>query len=92
MTELKKKVAKSIQILKSCIGCPLGGAKSQYREFGLYPKIKANYIRAFDRILKASPQLYPNWKTGFDVFQWWLGEMPGQMSFFDVELGGAFDG
>lgn len=75
-----------------CIGCPIGGAKSQYREFGLYPKIKANYIRAFDRMVKASPHLYPNWKTGLDVFQWWLGEMPGQMSFFDEELGGLFDG
>ena len=61
-----------------CIGCPMGGRKGQLREFERYPKYKANYIRAFEKMLKYRHKREldgidkQNWKTGEDVFKWWL--------------------
>ena len=57
-----------------CVGCPMGGAKKQERDFERFPTIKKNYIRAFDRMLeyKKSRGLKTQWKTGEDVFKWWL--------------------
>lgn len=74
-----------------CIGCPI--SSKRVKEFELYPKFKSNYIRAFDRMLKVNDVPY-RWKTGYEVFQWWIGETPGQMSFFDEPsyFGGVSDG
>lgn len=61
-----------------CIGCPMGGYKGQTYEFELYPKYKSNYIRAFERMLKyrhkheLDGEDKQNWKTGEDVFNWWI--------------------
>ena len=38
-----------------CIGCPLAGAEKMKRDFERYPKYRDNYIRAFDRMIKAHP-------------------------------------
>ena len=38
-----------------CIGCPLAGAEKMRRDFERYPKYRDNYIRAFDRMIKAHP-------------------------------------
>lgn len=69
-----------------CIGCPLGGSRSMEREFARYPRFKAMYIHAFDRMLKNS-KTFTNWKNGVDVFNWWIGDdtIEGQLSFFDEE-------
>ena len=74
-----------------CIGCPIAG-KHRYREFEKYPKYKENYIRAFDRMLKTRERNglsnHSNWDTGKDVFKWWMGENPLQLTFDDlIELG-----
>lgn len=74
-----------------CIGCPMAG-KHRYREFERYPKYKENYIRAFDRMLKARAgrglTIRLGWQTGKDVFKWWMGENPLQLTFDDlIELG-----
>lgn len=74
-----------------CIGCPMAG-KHRYREFERYPKYKENYIRAFDRMLKTRERNglsnHSNWNTGKDVFKWWMGENPLQLTFDDlIELG-----
>lgn len=68
-----------------CIGCPMGGSKSQLRQFAIYPKYKKLYIRAFDRMLKShSYKNYKyNWQTGQDVFDWWTNTDSNQLSFFD---------
>ena len=71
-----------------CIGCPMGGSKSQLRQFAIYPKYKKLYIRAFDRMLKShSYKTYKNfkcdWQTGKDVFDWWTDTDSNQLSFFD---------
>lgn len=65
-------------------------------DFLRYPKYKANYIRAFDKMLKARKEAgltnTVNWQTGLDVFKWWLGEDVDQLTLFDDdELYNAFD-
>ena len=81
-----------------CIGCPLGGRKSMLKEFADYPIYKKNYIRTFDRMLKkriakgkddiTGKEGYHIWKTGQDVFNWWIMEgdvnVYGQMTIEDM--------
>ena len=71
-----------------CIGCPLGGMKNMLLDFGLWPKYKDLYIRAFERMIENHPGeiriLDPNSDTkfklgGYDmnedgVFQRWVNE------------------
>lgn len=67
-----------------CIGCPMAGKKRKV-EFERYPKHKEAYIRAFDRMLIAlknkgkDPQ--KGWKSGEEVFYWWIQEDPNQIMF-----------
>lgn len=71
-----------------CIGCPMAG-KHRYAEFKRYPKIKAAYIRAFDRMLAERQMrgLPCDWQTGADVMHWWMedGVLPGQIVFDGME-------
>lgn len=72
-----------------CIGCPIA-AKHRYKEFNDYPKYKLNYIRAFDRMLERRKERglgsKVEWKSGKDVFKWWMGEDVNQISFFGEDL------
>lgn len=80
-----------------CIGCPLASPKMRAKEFVDYPAYKQMYINAFDKMLKAREAKgkknlgndYHYWKTGKDVFAWWMEEykrMPkGQMSLFEED-------
>lgn len=65
-----------------CIGCPMAG-KHRNTGFSRYPKIKAAYVRAFDRMLveRQKRGLPCDWQTGEDVMHWWMedGVLPGQM-------------
>lgn len=61
-----------------CVGCPLGGYAAQRRELARYPRFRALYVRAFDRMLearKAAGLSLDNvtWHTGEDVMRWWVG-------------------
>lgn len=73
-----------------CIGCPMAG-KARYFEFSMFPTYKKAYIHAFEKMLEAMKAnetgRIPIWKTGEDVFAWWMDEqtIPGQMSFDDYE-------
>lgn len=64
-----------------CVGCPMA-SKARTMEFARYPKIKAAYIRAFDRMLeeRRKRSLPSQWQSGVDVFHWWMedGVLPGQ--------------
>ena len=68
-----------------CVGCPMA-SRTRAMEFARYPRIKAAYIRAFDRMLKARAakgKMQGTWRmgtTGADVFHWWMedGVLPGQ--------------
>lgn len=64
-----------------CIGCPMA-SKTRIMEFARYPRIKAAYIRAFDRMLeeRRKRSLPSRWQSGVDVFHWWMEDdvLPGQ--------------
>jgi len=65
-----------------CIGCPMSNAKKELQE---YPKYKAAYIRAFDKMLLEKPK-ETIWKSGEDVMEWWINGGnktidPNQMGF-----------
>ena len=70
-----------------CIGCPLAVSKARYSDFQRYPKFKDNYIRAFDKMLKARKERglenKIKWQSGEDVFKWWMGEDINQLTFFE---------
>lgn len=61
-----------------CIGCPMASAEKQKREFEYYPKFRALYVRAFDRMVKKrkTDGLPTEWKDGEDVMRWWLNNNP----------------
>ena len=75
-----------------CIGCPMAGRATRFREFGRYPMYRGLYIRAFDRMLEERTRLGKmdgSWRagtTGRDVFHWWLedGVLPGQIEIDDL--------
>lgn len=68
-----------------CIGCPMAGKKKRYSEFQKYPKFKQAYISTFERMINvrknAGMGVNESWKTGEDVFRWWMGENPLQIKF-----------
>lgn len=67
-----------------CIGCPLSG-KQRYFHFQKYPKYKNLYIRAFDRMIQERLRrgLETQWKTGKEVYAWWMNEDINQMELSD---------
>lgn len=69
-----------------CIGCPLGGAKQQNKEFQDYPKYKENYIKAFDRgIAKRRREgKETTFTNGAEQMRWWLGEHISQIRIEDI--------
>ena len=66
-----------------CIGCPMSTYRQQILDFERYPVYKQIYIHAFDRMINQHNFETYNWKTGEDVFNWWLGIDPNQLSFFE---------
>lgn len=70
-----------------CVGCPLQNFKGMRRDFAKYPKYRAAYVRAFDKMLVARKRAgLPNstkWVDGEHVMRWWIGEDPLQLSLFD---------
>lgn len=65
-----------------CIGCPMARAKTQLKEFALFPKYKDAYLRAFARMLDARREKGKptDWRSPEDVFRWWIdtGHIVGQ--------------
>lgn len=55
-----------------CIGCPMSSKRAQ--ELENYPVYKRNYIKAFDRMLQNMDTEATTWKTGEDVYKWWIGD------------------
>lgn len=67
-----------------CIGCPMSD-KKRYFQFNMFPKYRDMYIRAFDRMLLQKSNC-TTWKTGKDVFGWWMNEDSNQMTFDAMEV------
>lgn len=59
-----------------CVGCPMASKRHRIAEFERYPVYRANYIRAFERMLERGRErgkIYRlNWRTGEEVMDWWL--------------------
>lgn len=76
-----------------CIGCPMAG-KHRWKEFSDFPTYQRAYIRAFSKMLEAihAAGLSTKWKSGCDVFEWWMEDenVEGQysMDFEGAELVG----
>jgi len=67
-----------------CIGCPM--SRNRSKELEQYPKYKAAYIRAFDKMIE---QTRKTWTCGEEVFDWWVNRGnkyidPNQIG-FDLE-------
>lgn len=69
-----------------CIGCPMAG-KGRWKEFADFPTYQRAYIRAFDKMLETLREkgASPKWKTGHDIFLWWMEDknVEGQMDLFE---------
>lgn len=71
-----------------CIGCPMA-SKKRYFEFAMFPKYKTMYIHAFDRMIVERKRrgLETQWKTGEEVFAWWMNEDINQLTLdFEEEI------
>lgn len=74
-----------------CIGCPMN-VNTAAAELDRYPKYKKQYIRAFDKMLKAYEEKPGKWSDGQAVMDWWLGhkntpkELEGQINIFEQEI------
>lgn len=69
-----------------CIGCPIQGGKRMKEEFAQYPKFRSNYIKAFDKMLLNMPNnANITWRNGIEVYKWWVGDDPNQLSLFGEE-------
>ena len=65
------------------------GRSRRERALNDHPYYKAKYIKAFGDMIKVMDVKQPNWKTGEDVYKWWLNEkmehpIEGQM---EMDLG-----
>lgn len=70
-----------------CIGCPLQSGIKMKRDFEKYPKYRAMYVAAFDRMIKArladGLTVDGAWIDGEHVMRWWVGDDPLQITLFD---------
>lgn len=70
-----------------CIGCPMAPVWEREKEFERWQGFKRMYIAIFDKMLLNMPNKEKcTWKTGEDVFNWWLygsEESNDNYSFFD---------
>lgn len=58
-----------------CIGCPMGKANNQKKQFERWPKYRELYLKAFERMIKIRKERGLNiegWETPEAVMQWWL--------------------
>jgi len=72
-----------------CIGCPMAGSKKQIREFEKYPKYRAAYLRAFEKMLIVRCEHglpTAEWQTGEDVFDWWTTPKPSREDQNDAQM------
>jgi len=71
-----------------CVGCPMATIKQRMRDLGRYPKYKANYIAAFDKMIRVEGRA-TTWRSGEEVYDWWMrepskhGDIEGQISLLE---------
>lgn len=59
-----------------CIGCPMKGGEKMKKDFARWPKYKALYLKAFERMLTArrAKGLETKWENAEEAFTWWVGD------------------
>lgn len=59
-----------------CIGCPIQGGEKMEKDFDRWPKYKALYLKAIERMLAArrAKGLETKWENAEKVFAWWVGD------------------
>lgn len=57
-----------------CIGCPLQRPDGIIRDFLKWPRYRAEYIKAFEKMIAARKEkgLKTEWETGEDVMNWYI--------------------
>lgn len=72
-----------------CIGCPMAN-KQRYKQFKDYPQIKLNIQRLCNKIIGDGHSKYKtmDFKSGEDLFRWWMGEDYKQLRLDDLLKGG----
>jgi phosphoadenosine phosphosulfate reductase len=80
-----------------CVGCPMARKKGILKEFERWPKYRAAYLRAFDKMIKERKHrgltVLEQWKDAEHVMQWWIygsdkeqkGILEGQVDMFKGE-------
>lgn len=74
-----------------CILCPMATCKEREKGEKDYPNIKEAYIRAFEKMLKVNSNVSYSWKSGEEVFEWWMNRSgnlkkeKGQISFLGAQ-------
>ena len=74
-----------------CICCPLGGWRNQLRDAERWPRYKALYIKAFDRmVVRLKERGGCRWRDGQDVWDWWTSPRAckdeGTASLFEEDI------
>ena len=70
-----------------CIGCPMASRRGRSAEFARWPKYKAAYLHAFEKMIaerERRGKIDGTWRIGTDpmeIFHWWMedGVLPGQL-------------
>ena len=66
----------------------MAGRQGREREFARWPKYKAAYLHAFEKMLEERKRRDrpTEWQRPEDVFNWWMeyDVLPGQFSFDDL--------
>lgn len=70
-----------------CIGCPMASHRGRSAEFARWPKYKAAYLHAFEKMIaerERRGKIDGTWRIGTDpmeIFHWWMedGVLPGQL-------------
>ena len=72
-----------------CIGCPMATYKQKMKEFADFPYARDLFIQTFDKLTKINPKLGAKYKTGLELYKWWIEEgkhvTEGQMTLNDYE-------
>ena len=72
-----------------CIGCPMATYKQKMKEFADFPYARDLFIQTFDKLVEINPKLGAKYKTGLDLYKWWIEEgkhvTEGQMTLKDFE-------
>lgn len=75
-----------------CIGCPMASSKFRKLEFARYPRFKAAYLLAFEKMLEQRKlrEKKNGWYTARDVYHWWMKDdvLPGQIELSEIEQEG----